>query len=157
MKFVARSGKGSRVRAKCAVESRAFRIFRSHVIDLLVVIWIGKMNLIGCNSDNGPCSETPEIGKMSRLAAELGRRTILPMQLLNLCVISATTSIIEEEGVEMRHSRKGRAGDFGKRVEVASIHEDAQERDNCCCGKVAGRERTSDHSLSDAKEAILHV
>jgi hypothetical protein len=42
-------------------------------------------------------------------------------------------------------------------VEVASIHEDAQERDNCCCGKVAGWERTSDHCLSDAKEAILHV
>lgn len=157
MKFVARGGKGSRVCAKCAIESRALRIFRSHVIDLLVVIWISKMNLIGRNSDNGPCSKTPEIGKMSRLAAELGRRTILPMQFFNLCVISAATSIIEEEGVEIRHSREGRAWDFGKRVEIASIHEDAQERDDCCCGKAAGGERTSDHCLSDTKEAILHV
>ncbi len=115
------------------------------------------MDLVGGNSDNGPCSNTSEVGKRSRLAVELGHRTILPMQLFNLCVISAATSIVEEEGVEMRRSREGRAWDLGKRVEVASIHEDAQERDDCCCGKVAGRERTSDHGLSDANEAILHV
>ena len=108
------------------------------MIDLLVVIRISEMDLIWGYSDNGSCAARPEIIKKSKLAARLEHRTIFSMQLFNLGVISASADIVEEECVEMRHRRESGARDFGKRMEMASVHQDASEPNDGCCREISG-------------------
>lgn len=86
------------------------------------------------------------------------------MQLFNLCVISAAANIAKEECVEIRHSRECWAWNMGKWVEPASVHEDAQEQEYCCCREAAGPSRdagektTCGHFLCDVKKRfICHI
>ena len=141
MDFVAGGGKSSRVRPKGPVETGTLGIFGSYIIDLLVVIRIRQMNLVGGYSDNGSCASTSEISKMSKLTARLEHRTVFSMQLFNLCIISASADIAEEECVEMCHRCESRAWNFGKWMEIASVHVDTNEPNDGRCREITNPRR----------------
>ena len=93
------------------------------------------MDLVGCYADDGPC---PSFSKSEGGKAQRDSYTVTVMQPLDLGIVPAPTDVAEVECVQVCYSSQGWAGNFGKRVQMKPVDDDAKEPDEGCCGEVAG-------------------
>ena len=96
MKIVRRSAKGGMRHAQRIVVDRRFPISGAHVVDLVLVVDVGEMDLVRRNAHD--------------------RSTSL-MQLFNVNILAAVVAGL----VELGHGGKERTGHIGKRVEEATV------------------------------------